>query len=532
MRSRVGNAPWGGLEKTVVGVLIATALATLVGMIVLWPGDSRPEISDQGTSMFGKGVPLVDGTVAKSGVGPCGSPDLGRVFDGTPAAGPAGGEKCPWSVVRIETGDDRGRHTLLETFERPTDAPALEVGQKIRMGKYTDPAGGTRYSFEDYQRGRAVFWWAVAAALVIVVVGAWRGIRSLVGIGLTLAVIIGFMVPTLLTGASPVLTALVAGSAALFLTLFLVHGFTMKTASAMLGTLVSLALAAGLSQLAITTARLTGLANEENRSLQILLGDISISGLLLAGFIIGSLGVLNDVTISQASTAYELAESDDEGGVTGTFLATMRVGQDHIASMVYTLVLAYTGSALPLMLIFGISDRPLAQILTGDVVAVEILRSLVGAIAIAFSVPLTTVIAAFLAHREIDRRATPRRPTPRWASVADTGAADDPDDDAEYAEYADAATASVGIDACPDADAPAPPDAPGTGGTGGTGASGGAGGSIVEPTVRAVPARIEPGARPSSRPSAGGGAEDVDSKGFSVAEILRRLEDEERGQGR
>ena len=122
---------------------------------------------------------------------------------------------------------------------------------------------------------------------------------------------------------------------------------------------------------------------------------MSITGLLLAGFIIGSLGVLNDVTVTQASTVFELAELG--GGRRAIFLSAMRVGRDHIASTVYTLVLAYAGSALPLLLLFSVANRSLSDVLTSESVAIEIARSTVGGIALALSVPLTTAIAAVLA---------------------------------------------------------------------------------------------------------------------------------------
>lgn len=142
---------------------------------------------------------------------------------------------------------------------------------------------------------------------------------------------------------------------------------------------------------------LTGLSGDQITNLQVYQGSISIDGLLLAGFIIGTLGVLNDVTITQASTAFELAAAGEPSRV-ATFRGAMRVGRDHIASTVYTLVFAYAGSALPLLLLFSVAQQPFASLLTTDAVAVELARSFVGGIAIALSVPLTTVIAAALAR--------------------------------------------------------------------------------------------------------------------------------------
>lgn len=142
---------------------------------------------------------------------------------------------------------------------------------------------------------------------------------------------------------------------------------------------------------------LTGLSDEQNNEVAAYMGGVSISGLLLAGFIIGSLGVLNDVTVTQASTVYELAELGDGSSRREVFLGAMRVGRDHIASTVYTLVLAYAGNSLPLMLLFSVANRSLGDVLTSEGVAIEIARSAVGGIALVLSVPLTTAIAAALA---------------------------------------------------------------------------------------------------------------------------------------
>jgi uncharacterized membrane protein len=141
---------------------------------------------------------------------------------------------------------------------------------------------------------------------------------------------------------------------------------------------------------------LTGLSEDQNNEVAAYLGNVSITGLLLAGFIIGSLGVLNDVTVTQASTVFELAALERSSRRT-IFVGAMRVGRDHIASTVYTLVLAYAGSALPLLLLFSVANRSFGDVLTSESVAIEIARSAVGGIALALSVPLTTAIASVLA---------------------------------------------------------------------------------------------------------------------------------------
>ncbi len=232
--------------------------------------------------------------------------------------------------------------------------------------------------------------------MVVVAVARWRGLRALIGIVVAFGVLVVFMLPALRDGAAAIPVALVASSAILYAVIYLAHGVSLRTSAALLGTLASLLLATVLSWAAIELTHLTGLSEEENNAVATYLGNVSITGLLLAGFIVGSLGVLNDVTVTQASTAFELAAIEGTSR-RAVFVGAMRVGRDHIASTVYTLVLAYAGSALPLLLLFSVANRSLGDVLTSESVAIEIARSAVGGIALALSVPLTTAIAAVLA---------------------------------------------------------------------------------------------------------------------------------------
>jgi len=275
--------------------------------------------------------------------------------------------------------------------------PQLAVGENIRVTRVVDPTGTTTYSFYDYERKWPLIAMAAAFAVVVVAVARWRGLRALVGIVVAFAVLVVFMLPALRDGGAAIPVALVASATILYAVIYLAHGVSLRTSAALLGTLTALLLAAGLSWAAIELAHLTGLSQEENNAVATYLGNVSITGLLLAGFIVGSLGVLNDVTVTQASTVFELAQVGDGSSRRGIFVGAMRVGRDHIASTVYTLVLAYAGSALPLLLLFSVANRSLGDVLTSETVAIEIARSAVGGIALALSVPLTTAIAAVLA---------------------------------------------------------------------------------------------------------------------------------------
>lgn len=195
---------------------------------------------------------------------------------------------------------------------------------------------------------------------------------------------------------SPVAVALVASAVIIFVVVYVAHGVSARTTTALLGTLGSLALTALLAAVFVSATHLTGLASEETTSLQSAVGDVSLSGLVLAGIVIGSLGVVNDVTVTQASAVSEVHAANPSQSRRRLYSSGMRVGRDHIASTVYTLVLAYAGASLPLLILFSVAGQNLTNVLTGDLVGVEIVRTLVGSIGLVAAVPLTTALAAIV----------------------------------------------------------------------------------------------------------------------------------------
>jgi uncharacterized membrane protein len=394
--SHGGPAPLGPLAaRIVVGLLGLTVLAVIVGAVALWPSGKKADIPLPFQNAAGGSVTTEGGHVLSSALGDCGSPSAGQVLTGTPAAGIAGTGTCIQSVVAIDSGPNSGARTLLE-FSGGPGQPSLAAGDHIRIFRQVDQQGVTSYGFYDYERGWPLAILAVIFAVVIVAVARWRGLRALAGIVIAFAVLVVFMLPALRDGAPAVPVALVASAAILFGVIYLAHGISLRTSAALLGTLTAMLLAALLSWAAIELTQLTGLSEDQNNEVAAYLGNVSIKGLLLAGFIIGSLGVLNDVTITQASAVFELAHLS-HGTRKEVFLRAMRVGSDHIASTVYTLVLAYAGSSLPLLLLFSVANRSLTDVLTSEAVATEIVRSAVGGIALSLAVPLTTAVAAILA---------------------------------------------------------------------------------------------------------------------------------------
>ncbi|MBT0567439.1 YibE/F family protein [Williamsia sp. CHRR-6] len=409
-------------SRIVVGLIAACAIAVAISAVVLWPSHRQHEVPVQFQSAAPGGrIDFVTGEVVAQSRAACLNKQAGMVLAEAAAVAPTADGPCIDSTVRITSGKDKDAYTLLEVatnraqsgtapgqvrqelsrsqLDKPQPGqPDLQIGDKVRLIASPGADGSsTSYTFYDFSRGRSTIVWAVLFVLAVVLVAAWRGLRSVIGLVLAFVVLLYFALPAILDGESPVAVALTASAAILLVVIYLAHGVSLRTSAALLGTLTSLAAAAVLSYLAVATMKLTGLSGEQTTNLQVYQNGISTDGILLAGFIIGALGVLNDVTITQASAVFELAS----GGRSRreSFTAAMRVGRDHIASTVYTLVFAYAGSALPLLLLFSVAGQSFSDLATTDTVAVELARAFVGGIAIAASVPLTTGIAVLLVHR-------------------------------------------------------------------------------------------------------------------------------------
>ena len=390
-----GPAPLSPLAaKIVVGLLAVIGLTTVIGAVLLWPHGKAVDIPLPFQNAHGGAVSTEAGHVVSTGMNNCGSPSVGAVLTSAPATAAPGAGSCVQSLIGIDSGPNSGANTLLE-FSTGPGQPHLAAGDHIRVTRQVDDSGTTTYAFFDFERTWPLVALAAVFAVVVVAVARWRGLRALVGIAVAFVVLTVFLLPALRDGGPAIPVALVASSVILYAVIYLAHGVSLRTSAALLGTLSALLLSSVLSWGAIELAHLTGLSEDQNNEIAAYMGSVSITGLLLAGFIIGSLGVLNDVTVTQASTAFELAEHG--ASRRAIFTGAMRVGRDHIASTVYTLVLAYAGSALPLLLLFSVANRSLGDVLTSESVAIEIARSAVGGIALALSVPLTTAIAAVLA---------------------------------------------------------------------------------------------------------------------------------------
>ncbi|MEX2658741.1 MAG: YibE/F family protein [Acidimicrobiales bacterium] len=383
-------------------------LATVIGLVALWPGTTTTDALEGASP-----DDLVRAEVVSAERGPCtGTPDdagitcsrpVVRLFESTedvtrttcPVPEPSGTCAVDEEVVVIE-GAPKGEVIALPEQSEAGGAAQLSVGDEVVLGYFAAAGEGFQFSFADLERRRPLALLAGIFAVSVVALGRWKGLRALVGLGISLGVLTVFVLPALLEGGNPLAVALV-GSAVIALTaLYLAHGFSARTTTAVLGTLLSLALVGVLAAVFVDLARFTGLAEEEATFLQIFAAQVDLRGLLLGGIVIGALGVLDDVTVTQVSAVWELKRANPEYGVRDLYGAAVRIGRDHIASTVNTLVLAYAGASLPLMLLFTQSNQGLADVVNGELVAIEIVRTLAGSIGLVASVPFTTAVAALV----------------------------------------------------------------------------------------------------------------------------------------
>ncbi|MGH9010517.1 MAG: YibE/F family protein [Acidimicrobiia bacterium] len=343
---------------------------------------------------------LADGTVVKVEQHPCGGSGDQAVL-------------CQVAGVKLThgAGTETGKVVDVEVGQG-ADSPVLKTGDKIVVGRVGsgegDDAGG--WYFSDFQRRGPLTALAVFFALAVVVFARWRGLFALVGLAISFAVLVRFILPAILIGKNPVAVAVVGSAAIMFAALYLAHGINARTTTAVLGTVGALFLTGVLAWIFVTGTHLTGMASEESGLLAASLSGVSLKGLLLGGIVIGSLGVLDDVTVTQASAVWELHQANPAYGFQRLYAAGIRIGRDHIASTVNTLVMAYAGASLPLLVLFTLSSRQLGDVLTSEIVAQEIIRTLVGSIGLVSAVPITTALAAFVADRSVHREPVPAVP--------------------------------------------------------------------------------------------------------------------------
>ena len=370
------------MSRLFTAIAVALALATVIGLVLLWPGDVS--------------APLRGGLNTTS--------ESAEVLDVEETFCPGFGDRpCQLVTMRLTSGPDEGREVEMRLGATGLIDPDLDPGDDIKVTETPDPPPGAaplpggEFALTDFQRGTPMLVLALIFVAVVLLFARLRGALSLTGLALSLAVVLLFIVPAILDGEPPLAVAVVGSLAVALITIPLVHGLGPQSIAALLGTASSLLLTALLASVFTAAAHLTGFSSDEASYLQLTGADISLEGLLLAGMVVGALGVLDDVTVTQASTVMALRRANPRLGFTDLAARAMRVGRDHVSATVNTLVLAYVGASLPVLLIFSSADLGLRDALELEVVATEVVATLVGSIGLIAAVPVTTALAAALA---------------------------------------------------------------------------------------------------------------------------------------
>ncbi len=424
----------------------AIAVVVVVGLVVLWPTGEGRERAAAELSALGVPSDFFSADVVDVETAPCdfapdeqcitvgfeltAGPDAGRIYEQFFSPGGANpdfsvgqtailsyrpgnavvvsaepsacdfdpGAECTNVSARLL---DDGRTVTYQVADVPAAFPAgTEVEVFFREGAADVEVVGivpvdfaAQYQFSDFQRRSVLVWILGAFAVAVVALGGWRGVAALAGLGATVLVAIWWLLPAILDGRNSLFVALFAASAIAYLALYLAHGFSLMTTVALLGTIAALVLTTLLAGITVVAANFTGLASEESTLLTLFEG-IDIRGLVLAGMVLGAAGALDDVTVTQASAVWQLHRADPSQSTATLFRRGLSIGRDHIGSTVNTLLLAYLGAALPLAVLFVLSQQSLGTVVNSEVVAIEVARTLVGSIGLVAAVPITTYLAA------------------------------------------------------------------------------------------------------------------------------------------
>ena len=362
--------------RLAAGLVALLTLAVVIALVVLWPGDvSRSE--------------GVNGSVTHTAP----AKHEAKVVEVRAVRCPnANMRDCAQAVARFTEGPERGQEGRFDASFSGTSG-ALGVGDHVFLTANQVPEGtpGVHpYSLVGFQRHQPLLLLALVFVSFVIVLGRVRGLMALLGLALSLGLVVVFVVPAILDGSPPVLVALVGALAVMIITIVLCHGTGAQSVAAILGTTVSLAATVALAALFIGLTNISGISSEESQLVLAGRGDLSLDGLILAGLLIGALGVLDDLTVSQASTVMALRRAAPDASWRQLYQQAVTVGRDHVAATVNTLVLAYVGAALPILLIFSVGATSFGDAINIEQVAQEIVAMLVGSIGLMIAVPVTT----------------------------------------------------------------------------------------------------------------------------------------------
>lgn len=298
--------------------------------------------------------------------------------------------------VEVSKGSLKDKDIKVQNGNIPTsNIIKYKIGDKLVISHTKDINGNDIFMISDYvRRDSLLVLFIIFSVLAIFIGGKW-GLTSILGMAYSFLIIFKFILPQIIKGSDPIIISIIGSAFIIPVTFYLSHGFNKKTNIAIIGTLISLTITGILASIFVNASKLTGFASEEAAFLNFeKAGKINIKGLLLSGIIIGALGILDDITISQSAIVYQLKDVNSKINFKELYSRAMKVGHDHVSSMVNTLVLVYTGAAMPLLLLFINNPKPFSEVINYEIIADEIVRTLVGSIGLILAVPITTLIAA------------------------------------------------------------------------------------------------------------------------------------------
>ena len=440
------DADSGSWRHPAVYASIAIGVLVVIGLIVLRPTGEAQEVAEASLNVIGLPTDFYDATITEVSEGPCPfvpdqtcisvsfslveGPDAGQTFvQRFPAGGTtpdlSEGQRavlsyrapnarvaavstrpcsydetitCQLVEVTLTTGEETGDTASIEVDDQgesffprqDVEVTFVDDGTPIAVIPATVQ---NQYQFSDLQRTPILLAVLVVFAVSVIALGRWRGVAALAGLGATIVIVLLWLLPAILDGRPPLWVALVGACAVAYVALYISHGFSLMTTVALLGTISALVLTTVLSQLTVSLAAFTGFVSEES-SLLTLFDGIDVSALVVAGMVLGAAGALDDVTVTQASSVWQIGRARPAATFSDLWSGGLRIGQHHIGSTVNTLLLAYLGASLPLAVLFVIAAQSLGTVVNSEVVAVEIVRTLVGSIGLVAAVPVTTWLAA------------------------------------------------------------------------------------------------------------------------------------------
>ncbi|MCW4457790.1 YibE/F family protein [Microbacterium sp. MPKO10] len=386
------DAPRPRLARILTIVVLALAAAITVGVIALWPQSDG--IKQQKGPYEGEGVSIVNASVSMVNAFEC-QGDVGEPSAMSGIEGP-----CARVVSRL----DDGTRATFEIDPSTYASTEMEPGDNVRLVRLEQTENEPiSYAFYEYQRTTQLIVIGIALIIVVALVGQWRGIRALVGVAIAIGVLAIFVFPAMLTGKPPIIVAIVGATAIMLIVLYLAHGVSIRTTAALFGALFGIVFTALAGVITTDWAHLTGTGSEEGWMLFSSVPDVNMSAIVSGTIVIAGLGVLNDITITQVSAVWEMRELSPHAPSRQIFTAAMRIGRDHVASSIYTLVFAYAGSAMMMLLLVYTYPQNLLDLLTTERVSQEIVRTLVGTAGLILAMPVTTLFAIALAPREQER---------------------------------------------------------------------------------------------------------------------------------